>query len=598
MKEGVKILKSKNLNIFFLKNNFNSFKKYLKEEYQNRRIRRHYINKDKIEGNIEKGIIYIYEELLPQPDWVEYLNTLSITGNIRIPPRKSSKAILFLTINRNGKKTFAITFGNGSTLLNPDYIIPNLGTIVSKRLLSLNQIISIDSTSIDRKIFNTKKQSAAYLIPEKMLEYDTQNIVKNIYGVYEEFNEKFSLGGNDSLKIRGNINLLKDLEKWLSNFAIWYSEEEDRLGIQEDLIIADKYEQHELDKKLGKKILDIINADPITGKQISTLKIAPNEVFDLENFNGFFISGIGYKESDATSDFFIDTLNYFERFKRQLKPASKHIEGVLRKVKTDTIYRKVNDGESEPICTIYKALNYEVTLNSKTYILNSGTWYEVDKEFYSNLKKDIDSIPSPDSYPENKIEYIDFNSEIHYKMVKKSGEYKPQLSEGKYNEDLSEKNGVLMLDREDYRVDIKTMRKYGFKSQSSIELCDALYFTQDKIQFIHIKRHTNASGTSHLLTQALVSAHAFINDNESVINHINNTIDEFNSKKNSYSIFKLENLNQKKEIVLGIIDKKENIKKENSKLLSLLEMISMRQNIRTLEYLGFKCYLKFIPADK
>ncbi|MED3644324.1 TIGR04141 family sporadically distributed protein [Caldifermentibacillus hisashii] len=594
--EWIKILKSKNLNIFLLKNNFSSFKKYLKEEYQKKRVRRHYIDKQKIAGNIEKSIIYIYEETLPQPDWVEYLNTLSAKKDIKVSPKKSSKAVLFLTIRGIEKKTFAITFGHGSTLLNPDYIVPDFGTKISKSLLSLNQILSIDSTSIDRKIFNTKKQSAEFLIPEKILEYDTQNIVKNIYGIYKEFDQKFSIGGNDSLKIRGNINLLKDLEKWLIKFTTLYSKEEDHLGIQEDLIIADKNEQQDLDKKLGQKILDITNTNPITGKQISMLKIAPNEVFDLADFNGFFISGLGYKKSETSSDFFIDTLNYFIRFKRQLKPEKKNVEGILNKIKTDKIYIKTNDGELKPICTIYKALNYETTLNSKTYILNSGIWYEIDKEFYSNLKKDINSIPSPDS--ENNIFYIDFNSKIHYKMVNKNGNNVPQLSEGKYNEDLTKQNHILMLDRQDYRVDTKTMKKYGFKSQSSIEICDALYFTQDKIQFIHIKRHSNASGTSHLLTQALVSAHAFINDNQSVINHINHIIQEFNQGNKSYNILKLENKNQKKEIVLALIDKKENIKKENSKLLSLLEMISIRQNIRTLEYMGFKCYLKFIAADK
>lgn len=54
---------------------------------------------------------------------------------------------------------------------------------------------------------------------------------------------------------------------------------------------------------------------------------------------------------------------------------------------------------------------------------------------------------------------------------------------------------------------------------------------------------------------------------------------------------------KKKEIVLAIIDKKTNIKKTNSKMLSLLEMISLRENVKQLEYLGFKCYLKFIPTN-
>ncbi|MFH4134905.1 DUF6119 family protein, partial [Acinetobacter baumannii] len=82
----------------------------------------------------------------------------------------------------------------------------------------------------------------------------------------------------------------------------------------------------------------------------------------------------------------------------------------------------------------------------------------------------------------------------HYKIVKG----KVQGSEGKYNEDLAKQNSALMLDRQDYRVKSETMKKYGFKPQSSIELCDVMYFNKNKVQFIHVKRHSNASGTSHL----------------------------------------------------------------------------------------------------
>ncbi|MFH4280211.1 TIGR04141 family sporadically distributed protein, partial [Acinetobacter baumannii] len=110
-----------------------------------------------------------------------------------------------------------------------------------------------------------------------------------------------------------------------------------------------------------------------------------------------------------------------------------------------------------------------------------------------------------------------------------------------------------------------------------------------------MKRHSNASGTSHLLTQALVSAYAFLNDNNAVIDHINEVIKTSNNSNQLYNILNFKYENQKKEIVLAIIDKKTNIKKTNSKMLSLLEMISLRENVKQLEYLGFKCYLKFIP---
>lgn len=586
----LKIEKNKNLTIYLLRDNLSNFRTYLKDKYR-KKVTRHYIDKQNISGDIDRGIIFLYEEILALPEWVSYLTTLSEKDSIKVSPKRVSKAVLFLTLKGPQKKTFAITFGNGSALLDSEYIVPDFGLKVSKSLLTLGEIISIDSTSIDRKIFNTKKQSAAFLMPEKLLEYGSQNIIRNIYGVYKEFNKKFSLGGNESLNFKGNIDLLTDIEKWLTQFVVLYSTGQNNLGISDDLIIADTKEKDILDNKLSEKILNIINANPITGRQIPPLKISPNEVFDLKKFNGFFISGLGYKKSKVSSDFFIDEVDFFERFKRHLKLNQKNKEGVLRKIKTDKIYRKVDDqGELEPVCSIYKAINYEVTYNFKRYILIFGKWYEINREYYSTLKKEIDEIEAPDTI--TSIEFIDFDEKKHYDF--KSG--KKHLSEGKYNENLAKKNQVLMLDRKDYRVDLKTMKKYGFKSQSSIEICDVIDFNKDKIQFIHVKRHSGASGTSHLLTQALVSAHAFINDNKAVTAHINAKIEDFNSKNKSYTLPKLKYKEQKKEVILAIIDK--NVTKENSKLLSLLEMISLRENIRTLEHLGFKCYLKFIPGNK
>lgn len=593
----IKIERNKNLTIYLLNINASNFKNYLKDKYREK-VTKHYIDKQKISGSIEKGMIFVYEETLPLPDWVSYLNTLSKKKDVKVSPKYLSRSVVFLTIKSPEKKTFALTFGSGSILLNPEYIVSDFGLKVSKSMLTIKEIMSMESTSIDRKIFNTKKQSSAFLIPEKILEYGSQNIVRNVYGIYKEYNEKFSLGGTDSLNFKGKIKLLEDIEKWLIQFATLYSQGENNLGISDDLIIADPQKSKILDEKLSEKILNIITSNNITGKVIYPVKISPNVNFDLTNFNGFFITGLGYKKSKVSSDFYIDSVYFFERFKRQLKPTQKNKEGVLRKLKIDTIYRKIDDeGEIEPVCSIYKAINFEVTHDSQKYILVSGKWYEIDKEFYSILKKDIDNIALPD---QDDINFIPFDSKVHYTTVIKDGKPKDQLSEGKYNEDFTEKNHILMLDREDYRVDPKTMKYYSLKSQSSIELCDALYYNSDKIQFIHVKRHSGgASGTSHLLTQALVSAQAFINDNQAVIDHVNNVIDEFNNTSTLYNFRKLNYTNQQKEIVFAIIDKKDNVKKrDNSKLLSLLEMISLRENIRNLEHLGFKCYLKFIPGDK
>ncbi|MYL57563.1 hypothetical protein GLW20_08590 [Virgibacillus halodenitrificans] len=129
------------------------------------------------------------------------------------------------------------------------------------------------------------------------------------------------------------------------------------------------------------------------------------------------------------------------------------------------------EGELHPVCSIYKAINFETTLRAKKYILVSGNWYEIDKQFYSKLKSDIDGINPPD----NTIEFMNFNSRSHCKWVKRNGEDFLQADEGKYNENLAEENQILMLDRKDYSVDKQTMDRYGLKNQSSIEICGWYY---------------------------------------------------------------------------------------------------------------------------
>ncbi|MFF0566011.1 DUF6119 family protein [Bacillus velezensis] len=573
----------------FLNKNVSNFNLYLKEEYR-KKVKRHNIDKQNISGNVEKGAIFIYQETLDLPEWASYLDILS-GKSIGLPDTQIVRAAVFLTIKGDTRLNFAITFGYGSTLLDPEYIIPDFGLTVSKSLLTIGEIIAIDSTSIDRKIFNTKKQSVQFLMPEKLLEYGTQNIVKNVYGVHKQMNSQFSLGGKDSLNFSGEIDILKDLGNWLNQFAELFNQGQNNLGIPDDLIIVNKHLQQQLDKKLAQKILSIINTNPITRKQTSGVTIAPNESFDLENFTGFFITGQGYKRTQISSDFSIDELNFFERFQKQIKPNKKNAEGILSKIKTDKISRRIDTGDTELVCSVYKAINFKTKLHSKDYILISGKWYEVDKDFYHRLKMDIDTIESPNN--SNSIIFIDFDPKKH-----KEGS---SLSEGKYNEDLARSNKVLLLDQKNYHLDERTRTKYGFKPRIPIELCDLLLFTNQKVQFIHVKRHSGASGTSHLLSQAIVSAHAFLNDSEAVINHINKKINESNLNPSiAYTLPKLIDENQKKEVVLVIVDKEKPIKngKPNSAMLSLLEMISMRENIRNLEYLGFKCYLKFVPGNE
>lgn len=602
MKEVPKIGKSKSLTIYLLKNTAKSFKYYLKPKYWPRnssdfKLTKHYIDKKNISGNIEKGMIFIVEESLSPPDWEGYLNSLS-TKQIKLNSSSLNKAVLFVKLKGPIKTTFAITFGNGFTLLNTEFIVPDFGLTVSKNSLDSDEILSVDSTSIDRKIVHTKKQSVTFLMPEKILEYGTQNIIKNIYGKYKDQNStgNFSMGGHDSLIFKGNIDLQKNLILRLNEFADLYSNGSNKLAISDNLTRVDVKTSEKLDNLLAKKILDIINSNSITKKQISPMKISPYSTFDMDEFNGFFMSGLGYKKSNISSDFQIDEVAFFTTLSVKLKHTQKNVEEIFKKINQITINRKSTiDDKLVPVCSVYKAINFETIYNRKKYIILSGKWYELDKEFYKQLKEDIDSIQTPNQN-NCSVNFLNYKKKDHDIITAKG---KTQASEETYNQDLAEKNHILFLDQKNYQLDKETKDKYGFKPKIPIELCDVLYFDHSKIQFVHVKRHSGAAGISHLAMQSLVSATTFINDNQKVVTHINNTIDTFNLQNSGYSFQKLNYKQQKNEIILAIIENKNNLtpSKTNSKLLTLLEMISLRSTIKNLEFLGFNCYLKFIPGE-
>ena len=591
----------KNLNIYLLTGNLPGLNSYLREEFQEEKsVSKHLIKTQEMGNEIETGIIRVLKEIRDdQPEWIKHVNELSKKKAITVPHRTFVKCVILLRVRvGTHSRVFALTFGNGDLLLNPEYIVSDFGLKISKSLLTVDQISSIDSTSIDRKIFNTRKQSSTFLMAEKLNDYGTHSIVRKIHGSFKgphgTFTKTFFLGGSGGLQFKGELDLLTELGPLLSNFGKLYedySDQDKKFTLTDNLTpVTRKNEKIELDEILGQKILDIINSPKFDKRSTSTFKISPQEIFDIDDFNGFFITGLGYKSSQTTTSFEIDEIDYLQRFNRQLKAQNRNILGILTKLKTDEILKKnVESTELEKICSVYKAINFEAQHKENYYILLSGKWYELNKDFYIQIKEDVNSIPVLDS--PNSLKFIKFDKTLH----KKKGKF----SEGKYNEDLAQKANMLMLDREDYRISLEKKKEYGIKTSSSIELCDLFHHTSQKVQFIHVKRHTGgAAGTSHLLSQALVSAQTFNNDKDEVVKFINKQIKKVNGNSPNFSILPFKDRGQKKQVVLAIIDENFRVNTENSKMLSLLEMISLRENMLILKSLGYEYYLNFIPSDK
>ena len=140
--------------------------------------------------------------------------------------------------------------------------------------------------------------------------------------------------------------------------------------------------------------------------------------------------------------------------------------------------------------SLYKSLYFEHVDVSKTFILFSGDWFEIDNDFVDELDRALTEVPI---------------SDLEFPMVRKwTDEDKEKIeAEGDYNERTAILKSYHLLDKKLIKSRTTT---------SPIELCDLM--TDDK-QLIHVKhKKGGSSGLSHLFAQGYVAAEVIISDKE------------------------------------------------------------------------------------
>ena len=118
---------------------------------------------------------------------------------------------------------------------------------------------------------------------------------------------------------------------------------------------------------------------------------------------------------------------------------------------------------------------------NKTYLLSNANWYEVEKDFASQINNDYEQIRDADPL-------------LNLPAYK----YK---NENEYNEKVAEGNQDFCC------MDRKNIRHGGGYSQ--IEFCDLL--TKDK-KLVHVKRYGGSAVLSHLFSQGVIPGELFIAD--------------------------------------------------------------------------------------
>lgn len=578
---------SKKIKLYLLKGN-QSFIRYVDMTGFTKQYSSMY--KEKMGSKFLSGVIYAFSKKAVDPSWKKYLKEMSKpkTRNVKFADNKDERALAFFRIaitDEDGNiapKTFVLTFGGGHHLLKSEYIVKDFATKISRLLIKPERVTSIDSVTLERNTFHTRKNASKSLPQNKLLLRGELSLIKKIHGrsklnkfINTPDNKKdLILGGESGLDITGNFNLRKDLVDLLEAFGKEYLSKKNAAFNVNELLhpLKDPKSKAKLDSLLEKKLEKlVVNSTPLDYRNVRGIDIQPPNFIEYEDFNGIFITGLWYKERTSSGDTEINVLDFFERLRILHITRKKFNSGIeiIKKLKACYIDIKRDSQEKVRICSIFESLIMEFTLDSSRYLLFNGKWFEINYTFYSSLKSDIDSLPQAPSISPL-INYPKYNNR----------------AEAIYNEDLSKKNNLLLMDQKDYRFHISQVKSNSLNARSSLEVCDALRFSDTDIEFIHVKRKNGASGISHLAAQAVASATAFNEIQNEIVTHVNQLVPTGQPK--------LDWRNQNKHVSLVILNEKYTSTSKVSSLLSILEILTIVQNTHTLRELGYQVYLKFV----
>ncbi|UIJ38952.1 TIGR04141 family sporadically distributed protein [Desulfobaculum bizertense] len=404
--------------------------------------------------------IWIYcnstEEKLPK--WSNFFNPINISEGIK---KYATSGALFIT--QNDGHYFLYSFGTGHNLINRNKIEQDFGLKTCLNCINELEISSIDKTQLESQ----PKQSREQATNKTSINFFGVDIERDLLrGVVGRPKKEYSfLGtsicGKDNLSYTSCSQILT-CPKDLSNIY--------------QIFNADSYKKssfswidHIREEKNNKGKLDEILCEQLQKNKTTKIHLSTPEILDWERVVGYKIRGKGTSVYPTLSiKKFLSLFSKEELSIENLK--QRHISTV------DSNHQKIKSWN------IYKFLNAEILFKNKYYILNTGKWYQIDKDYSSNIDKFFKNIKSYD---------VDFPKYCH-------------KNEGEYNEFVTQENpnAFFLLDQKNIKVS---------SVASPVEPCDIFMYPKT---FIHVKRYGGSSLLSHLFNQGLVSGALFKKDSE------------------------------------------------------------------------------------
>lgn len=421
------------------------------------------IAKDGLETHeIDAGTFYMLPSNVRPPGWIgEFFGTALPALNLRVA---SARGLFLTRAEHNGvQRVFGITFGSGRFLMRDGVIEERFGLRVTLNSVAENSLRSIDKVSLGATAKHSREQISRSGGADSFGIDIEQDLLSAATGRSKV--EKFGrvVSGKDALAISAKFDVT-DVAQLLKTCLVQYSVED----YKKDFDWIDHIKDTR-DKKLIED-LDAVLIDKINNGDLDRVWLVPPEIIDWADVKGF--RYVRRKRADLEADLAI--LELVDAIGKQAVTVED-----LKGAKIHLVSAKSDDVTSSWLA--YRCIYAEIEWDERFFILNSGKWYEVDKDFTEIVKKDFATTKATD------LAFLAYLPE--------------HLNEAGYNQELSASlDGSCCMDA-------KNIPHGGGKS--SIEFCDVL--TVDN-KLIHVKRYSGSAQLSHLFAQGVNSAEVFASD--------------------------------------------------------------------------------------
>jgi uncharacterized protein (TIGR04141 family) len=448
-------------------------------------------------------------QLLSGKDLLLGNSTASAVLLIPAQPEKSSETSDLSSADDVTFAAWAVTFGMGFQMLDPQFIDPGFGQKVAIRCAITSGLNVISKTTLDER-----PQMVRSTIPtggslrrfgfEELGDFVTRIVTEGHIEGIGDADKPVKVRGADSLSLPLSttpdefLMNLKQIKKTLDFGAVPLE-----FAALENLSAV---KNPETKKQLNHNLIKAIGGD---SSQIALSY--PYEIIDeFGQVEGFKLYGM---ESVGIHDYLPSLEDLLEPIRNA--PESMRLQKLNRA--SIVLYENLQDEAlAGPKTSVKKWLTYQTKISDKRYFLQNNRWYVMNSNYLETVQRQVDEIFNRGPYFNNMPEWPIYQIPDNLQSQKKAN------AELRYNQKIAESLGGLCLDQ-------KLIYPHG--GSNGIEACDVLL--KEGI-FVHVKHVSSSAPASHLLAQALVATELLKTDDDAQV-RLKKRIQEAGGDLNDYS---------------------------------------------------------------